>query len=159
MTKTDGVEVEMWPGFIAGTGSDWLETVVNVEKHARIFAEEHGIYLGNNGIININGGYIVAGTGICMRSGTLNIPRDANPTIIGIAEPKEVEIQEGLSGLYDPYHTLKHGSDWGSNLRLGHAILLESNALSYGKHVVEANIQSGTFISYNNTAIGSYGIA
>lgn len=107
MTKSDGVEVTSWPGFIAGTGSDWLETVVNVEKHARIFAQEHGIYLGNNGIININGGYIVAGTGICMRSGKLNIPRDANPTIVGIAEPKEVEIQEGLSGWYDPYHTLK----------------------------------------------------
>lgn len=159
MTKSDGVEVTSWPGFIAGTGSDWLETVVNVEKHARIFAQEHGIYLGNNGIININGGYIVAGTGICMRSGKLNIPRDANPTIVGIAEPKEVEIQEGLSGWYDPYHTLKQGSDWGTNLRLGHAILLEGNGVSYGKHAVEADIQSGTFISYNNTAIGSYGIA
>jgi hypothetical protein len=85
-----------------------------------------------------------------MRSGTLNIPKDANPTIIGT----------GLSSAYDPLHTMRAGgSDAGSNLNLGHALLLENNGISYGGSPVSANIQAGTFISYNNTAIGSYSIA
>lgn len=94
-----------------------------------------------------------------MRSGKLNIPRGANPTIIGTAEPKFVEIGPDLSGYYDPLHSIKQPADWGTNLRLGHAILLESNGTSYGKHNAEADIQSGNLISYSNTAIGAYGLA
>lgn len=141
LTKTLSAETGSYPGFIAGTGLDFIETVVNIEANAKIFSDEHGIYLGNNGIININGpALIVAGTGICMRSGKLNIPRGANPTIIGTAEPKLVEIGAGLSGYYDPLHSAKHGADWGTNLRLGHAICLESNGTNYGKHNAEADI-------------------
>lgn len=158
ITHSDDNQSNNYPSFNAGTGLDWLETVINVEKHARIFAQGHALYLGNNGIINLNGGYIVGRTGICMRSGTLNVPRDANPTVVGIGEPLQVEYSE-VTGYYDPYHSMRSESDAGDNLHLGHAVLLESNALIYGRHATSANIQSGTFISYNNTAIGSYGIA
>lgn len=143
-------EETSYPGFIGGTGSDWFETIVNIENEARIFAQGHGLYLGNNGVININGSAtVIGGTGICMRSGMLNIKRDANPTIIGVGDRTSV---------YTPLHTLNHNSDFGSNLHLGHAVCLEDNGTSYGGKRVSADIQSGRFISYNNTAIGSYGI-
>lgn len=165
MTCSDSMvgQVEMYPSLITGNGQDRLDTVINIENNARIYAQGHGIYLGNRGTININGSAtIIGGTGICMRSGTLNIPLEANPTIIGIAEPmlREIDGSRSISGFYDPLHSLKQSGDWGMNLNLGHAILLENNGpSSYGAKPASANIRSGTLISYHNTAIGSYGIA
>lgn len=126
-----------------------MDTVVNIGGNARIFATGLGLYFENAGVINITGpASIIGSTGICMRGGTLNIPRDANPTIIGLGKYKP----------YDPKHTIKDGSDYGKNLNLGHALLVECNGNSYGGRPVSADIRSGTFISYENTAIGSYGI-
>ena len=140
-----------YPCIIGGNGSDKLDTIINITDNARLYAQQHGIYLGNRGVINITGNpIIIGGTGICMRSGKLNIPRNANPTIIGTGPKKE----------YNPIHGLTNGSDWGNSLDLGHAVILENNGPdSYGGCPVSADIQAGTFISYNNTAFGSYGIA
>jgi hypothetical protein len=66
-----------------------------------------------------------------MRSGKLNISRDANPTIIGTG-PKKA---------YSPIHQLTNGDDWGNSLDLGHAVLLENNGPNkYGGCPVSADI-------------------
>lgn len=150
MSVVEGVTAkEDMPGFIAGNGQDTLKTIIDINHGAEIRADGHALYFGNAVQVNVNGGTILGDTGICMRSGFLNIPRNANPTIIGIGQYKE----------YDPLHTLKESGDWGRNLYLGHAVLLENNgSTAYGAMPVSADIKSGTFISYNNTAIGSYGI-
>lgn len=127
-----------------------MKTVININRGSEIRADGHALYFGNAVQVNVNGGTILGDTGICMRSGFLNIPRNANPTIVGIGKYKD----------YDPFHTLKESGDWGRNLYLGHAVLLENNgSTQYGAMPVSADIKSGTFISYNNTAIGSYGAA
>jgi len=137
-----------YPTVITENGSDRLGTEINVNGGTKIFTQGHGIYLGNAGSINIKGDdiSIIGRTGITMRSGTLNIPKYANPIIIGIGDYQQ----------YDIFHSIKDSSDWGTNLNLGHAIILENNGMSYGGKQVSADIRSGTFISYNNTAIGSY---
>jgi hypothetical protein len=103
-----------------------------------------GIYVGAYTNVTLNGCTIIAGTPIVMRGGVLNIPDNANPTLIATGEYKS----------YNPNHG---SSDHGSNLHLGHAILLEANNINeYGGHGISADIRSGKFLSYHNTTIGSY---
>lgn len=106
----------------------------------------HGIYSAaqNNNII-LYGGKVVGDNAITMRSGYLYIPSDADPTVIG----------NGNYSKYNPTHKIGQA---GSGIFLGHAVMLESNTeneTSYGQ--VSACIQSGQFISKNNTSIASVG--
>lgn len=139
--------------FVASNGSDIGESYITLNENAYLNFDNtsQGIYVGAYTNVTLNGCTIIAGTPLVMRGGVLNIPENSNPTLIATGEYKP----------YDPLHTIKGGgSDAGSNLFLGHAILLESNPTSgYGGHGISADIRSGKFLSYHNTPIGSYAIA
>jgi len=132
--------------FNAANGSDKIQTILNIGHNAQIRGYNHALYLGNNGVITLKGGYITAKNAITMRSGKLIIPAGANPTVVGTGDFKE----------YDPIHSVRQGSDAGTNLMLGHAVLIENNGTGYGGVTATADIQSGTFISLNNTPIAYY---
>lgn len=139
---------EQYPTITTGNGSDIGRMNITVGETAVIKTDIVGLYSGNDIRIILNGGKIIAKTGIIMRGGSLVVPEGAEPTVIGTGEYRP----------YDPAHTVKEGSDHSMNLGLGHAVCLENNGLSYGQSPVSADIRSGTFISYNNTPIGYYGI-
>lgn len=132
-----------------GNGSDLGRMNITVGETAVVKTDIVGLYSGNDIKITLNGGKIIAKSGIVMRSGALVVPEGAEPTVIGTGEYRE----------YDPLHTIKTGPDHSTNLGLGHAVCLENNGVSYGGTMVSADIRSGSFVSYNNTPIGYYGIA
>jgi len=133
-----------------GTEDERLGPVFNINGNTKIYSDTVGFYMGTCGTVNFSGyPTIIANTGICLRGGTLNIPKNSNPTIIGV----------GDGGSYDPRHQSIDVSKSLSCLDLGHAVVLESNGALYGGIPVSADIRAGNFISHSNTAIGSYGAA
>ena len=158
--------------FVTSNGGDKGNSYITFNENAYLNFDEtsQGIYIGSNTTITLNGGTIIAGTPIAMRSGFLRIPENANPTLIatGGLVYNEVTGKEELN-VYSPAHahTIDYSktppevikqSDHGSKLHIGHAILLESNGESYGGKMVSADIRSGRFLSYHTTPIGSYSI-
>lgn len=149
-----------YPRFVDTNGSDTRPSKITINENAYLNIKNGiGIYSGSNVQVTLNGGTIIAGTGIAMRGGKLMVPANGHPTVIGTGEYVR----------YIPYHSMVvrvdaegsevSGSDAQLFLNLGHAIVFESNGTSYGGHNIEADIQAGKFISYHNTPIASYGIA
>lgn len=151
--------IYVYPKLVDNNGSDRGFAKVVIGPHAYLNAGDGiGIYSGMNIEIRLEGGTVIGGTGIAMRSGTLVVPADSDPVVIG----------SGPYRSYVPYHTLvkrvdgesvTSGSDAQLFLNMGHAVVLENNGNSYGTGPVSAYIGSGRFISYRNTPFGSYGIA
>jgi len=84
------------PYLFTTNGSDKAESEVIVNENCYISMQRgHGLYAGNNMHITLNGGTIIGGTGIIMRGGTLTVPVNANPTVIGVGEYRP----------YDPCHS------------------------------------------------------
>lgn len=108
----------------------------------------HGIYSAQENVtVTLHGGTVVGSNGITMRAGTLKVPADANPTVIGNAD-------------YFKYNPTHAGGQAGAGLFVGHAVMLETctnTDSSYG--LVSANIESGQYISKNNKSIGSVQLA
>lgn len=135
------------PSLITTNGSDNYRSYITVNENAYMnVTNGQIIYIGSNILLTLNGGTFIGGTPIVLRGGVLNIPPNSNPTIIG--------TEKWIN--YDPNHG-GQASDAGASLHLGHAIAIEGNGTRYGGKEVSANIQSGRFISHNNTPIGSYG--
>jgi len=149
-----------YPNFVDTNGSDIKPSKVTVNENAYLNIKNGiGMYSGSQVHITLNGGTIIAGTGLVLRGGSLTIPSNSNVTVIGT----------GNFVRYIPYHSLVQrldpgkteptsGSDHCLFLNLGHAIVLECNGTNYGGKAVEADIQGGNLVSYNNTPIGSYGL-
>ena len=148
--------IVQYPNFIDTNGSDKKKSIVTVNENAYINIKNGvGIYSGADINLTLNGGTIIAGTGIAFRGGRIDVPANAHPTVIGT----------GAFYKYYPYHSAvkrdkgESGSDAEIFLNLGNALLIENNGLaSYGGHGVEADIKSGKFISYHNSPIASYSL-
>jgi len=127
-------------------GNDDIGMVLDIGNKAEIYVNHgHGLYCSNeNSRININGGKIVGSNGITIRGGQLNISRVGNPTVVGTADFNE----------YVPTHP---SGQAGNGLFVGNAVLVEAcNFPNVGYGQVSAIVESGTFVSNNNTSIGSY---
>lgn len=146
------INSDVQPDLVATNGSDIYKSYFILDDNAYINQPNGlGIYIGSYTHVILKGGTLIAGTPICMRGGILEIPKNSNVNLIAVGKKQS----------YTPYHTIYGGgSDAGSNLHLGHAILLENNGrYSYGNNGISAIIDGGKFVSYHNSPIGSYGIA
>jgi hypothetical protein len=92
----DFAPVPLYPQLTTGNGGDYGRASLVIGQHAYLNAGDGiGIYSGTNTEVRLEGGTVIGGTGIAMRRGTLIVPSDSNPVVIGSGPFRE----------YMPYHS------------------------------------------------------